>query len=97
MSFLNKAQIEAMFSGRYYCSQCGAVMQFEDESEDTLVCLKCGHSVDSDRYGIESDEEYAALYPTQEEVLGISDDDEDDEDYCGETYDEVCGELSDND
>lgn len=97
MSFFNDAQIEAMRTGKYYCSQCGALMQFEDEMEDILVCLKCGNSVDLDHYGFESEEEYETLYPTEEEVLGISDDDEEDEDDCLEPYDEVCGELSDND
>ena len=28
----------------------------------------CGHSVELERYGMEDDEEYEALYPTREEV-----------------------------
>lgn len=93
MSFFNDAQVEALLTGRYICRECGAIMQFEDEYEDTLVCPECGYSEDSDRYGM-SDEEYDALYPTKEEVCGY-DEDEDGE-YCGETYDEVYGELSDD-
>ena len=51
-------------------------MQFEDEWEDILVCLECGHSVDLDHYGMENDEEYEALYPTKEEVCGYSDEED---------------------
>ena len=54
-------------------------MEFEDEWKDTLVCPHCGHSVDLDRYGFESDEEYESLYPTREEVLGIEPEDSDDD------------------
>lgn len=68
MSFFNDAQKDALLTGRYICSKCGARMQFEDEWEDILVCLECGHSVESERYGMEDDEEYEALYPTREEV-----------------------------
>lgn len=69
MSFLNDVQKEALLTGRYICNECGAIMEFEDEHEDILVCLNCGNSVDLDRYGM-SDEEYDALYPTKEEVCG---------------------------
>ena len=93
MSFFNEKRIKTMSSGNYICSQCGANMEFEDEWEDTLVCPKCGHDIDVDRYGCERDEEYEALYPTKEEVVGY--DEEEDDDECGETYDEVCGELDD--
>ena len=68
MSFFNDAQKDALLTGRYICSKCGARMQFEDEWEDILVCLVCGHSVELERYGMEDDEEYEALYPTREEV-----------------------------
>ena len=47
-------------------------------------------------YGFESEEEYDALFPTKEELLGIEDESDEEEDDCGETYDEVCGELSDD-
>lgn len=94
MNFFNDALRDALFTGRYVCSQCGAKMEFEDEHEDILVCPSCGHSVELERYGFENDEEYEALYPTKEEVLGYDDDEEDE--YHGETYDEVCGELSDD-
>ena len=49
-------------------------MEFEDEWEDTLVCPHCGHSIDLDDYGREGNEEYENLYPTREEVLGIAND-----------------------
>ena len=91
MGFFNKDVVDAMFGGDYICSQCGAKMEFENE--DSLVCSKCGHSLDYDRYGHEDDEDYDALYPSEEEFLGS--DDEEDEDDCGETYDEVYGELDD--
>ena len=94
MSFFNDAQIDALRSGEYICKMCGAKMEFEDEWEDILVCPECGHSEDSDRYGM-SDEEYEALYPTEEEVTGYYEDYEEDE-YHGESYEEVYGELSDD-
>lgn len=31
MSFFNDAQKDALLTGRYICSKCGARMQFEDE------------------------------------------------------------------
>ena len=68
MSFFNDAQKDALLTGRYICSKCGARMQFEDEWEDILVCLECGHSVELEQYGMEDDEEYEALYPAREEV-----------------------------
>ena len=75
MSFFNDAQKDALLTGRYICSKCGARMQFEDEWEDILVCLECGHSVELERSGMEDDEEYEALYPTREEVCGEFDED----------------------
>lgn len=93
MDIFNNAQMEALKTGKYFCRKCGALMKFEDEWEDILICPKCGYSEDSDRYGF-TDEEYEKLYPTKEEVCGY-DEDEDDE-YNGETYDEVYGELSDD-
>ncbi len=94
MSIFNKKQIEAMLGGNYICYRCGAEMEFEDEWEDALICPRCGHSVDLEHYGFEDDEEYEALYPTREEVLGYEEDEEEDNEY-GETYEEVCGELDD--
>lgn len=58
---LNRTQRE------YRCPECDAVMIFEDEWEDTLVCENCGYSVDTDHYGI-TDEEYDALFPTEDEL-----------------------------
>ena len=72
MSIFNEKQIKAMTSGRYICSECGSVMEFEDEWEDTLVC----HSIDLDEYGCEGDEKYENVYPTREDVLGVADEDE---------------------
>lgn len=46
MSFFNDAQRDALFTGRYICSECGGLMEFEDEYEDILVCPACGHSVE---------------------------------------------------
>lgn len=45
MSFFNDAQRDGLLTGRYICSECGGLMEFEDEWEDTLVCPACGHSV----------------------------------------------------
>ena len=75
MSIFNEEQIKAMFSREYICRGCGHFMEFEDGWEDTLVCPHCGRSMDLDDYGCESDDEYENLYPTREEVLGIADDD----------------------
>ena len=33
MSIFNEEQVKAMMSGRYICSECGSVMEFEDEWE----------------------------------------------------------------
>jgi transcription initiation factor IIE alpha subunit len=70
MEFFNKKQLEAMKTGVYICENCGSQMEFEDQWEDSLVCLNCGNSTDVDHYGF-TDEEYDALYPTYEEVMGI--------------------------
>lgn len=61
MSFFNDAQRDGLLTGRYICSECGGLMEFEDEWEDTLVCPACGHSVDLEHYGMENDEEYDVL------------------------------------
>ena len=90
----NEKQIEAMFGGDYICSECGEKMEFEDQWEETLVCPACGHDVAIERYGMERDEEYEVQYPTREEVVEYEED-KVKEDYCEETYDEVCGELDD--
>lgn len=66
MSIFNEEQIKAMFSREYICYECGHLMEFEDE---------WGHSIDLDDYGREGNEEYENLYPTREEVLGIANDD----------------------
>lgn len=88
MSIFNEKQIEAMRSGKYICSKCGRVMEFEDEWEDTLVC-SCGHNIGLDEYGCEGDEKYENLYSDENDGW-----DEDNQE--GETYDEVCGELEDD-
>lgn len=69
MSFFNDAQRDGLLTGRYICSECGGLMEFEDEWEDTLVCPACGHSVDLEHYGMENDEEYDALYPTRDQSM----------------------------
>ena len=46
MSIFNEEQIKAMFSREYICHECGHLMEFEDEWEDTLVCPHCGHSIE---------------------------------------------------
>ena len=33
MGFFNDKQVEAFETGRYICSECGAVMEFEDKWE----------------------------------------------------------------
>lgn len=70
MSFFNDAQKDALLTGRYICRECGALMKFEDEYEDVLICSECGYSEDSDRYGFENDEAFDATYPTKDEVCG---------------------------
>lgn len=75
MSFFREEPIIAVFSSESICHGCGHFMEFEDEWEDTLVCPHCGHSIDLDDYGCEGNEEYENLYPTREEVLGIANDD----------------------
>lgn len=68
MSFFNDAQIRGMETGEYPCEKCGSLMRFEDEEwRDTLVCPECGYSISLDRYGY-TDEEFTALYPTEEEL-----------------------------
>lgn len=69
-NFFTEKVIEALLSGKYICSECGAEMEFEDEWEDVLICPECGHSIDSERYGFENDEDYDELFPTKEEVCG---------------------------
>lgn len=86
MGFYNKKHIEAFHTNEYFCDKCESLMQFEDEWEETLICPKCGRSMDSDRYRFESDEEYEALFPTKEELEEIENDDKDENDY-GECYD----------
>ena len=72
-SFFNDKQIEAFTTGKYYCKECGSMMEFEDEDDhDVLICPSCGAETDVDHYGF-TDEEYDALYPTMEEVIGEED------------------------
>ena len=73
MSIFNEEQLKAMFSREYICHECGHLMEFEDEWEDTLVC-SCGHSIGLDEYGCEDGGEYESVYPTREEVLGMNKD-----------------------
>lgn len=96
MGFFNEALLKALHTHEYVCSRCGAIMEFENEWKDTLVCPNCGHEIDYDRYGCESDEEYEALYPTEEEVLGYDSEEEDEDNEFGEVYDDDHGELDDD-
>ena len=62
---------------------CGAKMIFEDEWERFMVCPSCGDSIDLE-------EEDDMEYPTLEEVLGVEEGyDEDDQEYYDEVYDEL--------
>ena len=63
MGIFGEKRWEAFATGKFICSKCGEEMIFEDKWEETLVCPKCGHKVSSELYGIESEEEYDALYP----------------------------------
>lgn len=92
MGFFSLGQILGMFTGRYPCPCCGTKMKWEDDSEETLICPKCGHEEDSDHYGF-TDEEYDALYPTKEDVGGYE---ESNDEYNGESYEEVYNELDDD-
>ncbi|CAK7007374.1 MAG: hypothetical protein EUB_01552 [Eubacterium sp.] len=92
MSSFNETAIKAFVTRKYVCNECGAAMEFEDEWEDVLICPECGHEIESERYGLEDDEEYETLFPTKEEVLGTE---EECEKYdAGEKYVEVCDEMS---
>lgn len=71
MSIFNEKQIKAMMDGKYICSECGKLLEFENEWEDILICPHCGNSLDLDEYGCEGDEKFENLYPTREEILGI--------------------------
>lgn len=68
MDFFNEAQVNALITGEYICHKCGALMEFENEWKDILVCPKCGHSVDLEHYGMEDDEDYESLYPKKEDI-----------------------------
>lgn len=89
MAFASEKHIKAWETGEYPCDKCDGFMEFEDDTEEILVCRKCGYSVEVEKYGY-SDEEYEALYPTKEEVLGCYNEDE-----SSESYDEVFNELDD--
>ena len=63
MSIFSEKRWEAFATGKFICAKCNEEMIFEDKWETKLICPKCGYRVASDLYGIESEEEYAALYP----------------------------------
>lgn len=75
MSIFSDKLLEALESGKFICSKCGAEMRFKDKWEDRLVCPKCGYELDTDLYGIESEEEYEALYPVLNPDEGEQQDD----------------------
>lgn len=95
MSFFNDAQIKGMETGLYPCPECEAAMEWEDEYREVLICPNCGYEDTLDRYGF-TDEEYEALYPIKDEVCGYDDIEDEEDEYNGESYDEVYGELSDD-
>ena len=70
MTIFSDAQIKAFETGIYVCPECGKQMEFEDENESVLVCAHFGNSMDLDHYGF-TDDEYAELYPTEEELMDI--------------------------
>ena len=70
MGFFNKDLVDGLLGRGYYCSICGEKMFFENEYEETLICPNCGHETPLERYGAESDEDYEAMYPSKEEVVG---------------------------
>ena len=82
MSIFNPKLVEGLKTGNYECTQCGALMEFEDEWRDTLVCPSCGYSTDLDHYGF-TDEEFEEAYP----ILDGTGDEGD-----GEFYDEAYDE-----
>ena len=45
MSIFNEEQIKAMFSREYICHECGHLMEFEDEWEDTRWCVPTAATV----------------------------------------------------
>jgi tRNA(Ile2) C34 agmatinyltransferase TiaS len=63
MSIFSEKWWMAFETGKYICSECGGEMKFTNKWEDRLRCPKCGHEVQTDLYGIESEEEFDALYP----------------------------------
>ena len=79
-------RITSLFTGKYYCPECGGKMEFEDDDEEYLVCEDCGFSQELDHYGYD-DDEYAELYPLEDEEYEFDEDE-------SETYEEVYGELS---
>ena len=94
MSLLNDKLRHGLVTGEYLCEECGSLMIFEDEElRDILICPKCGYSVDIDDYGFKDDPEAAERrYPTEEEVLGIYEEESD----CEETYEDVYGETEED-
>lgn len=97
MGFLSDLFLEGLSKGSYDCPKCGATMFFEDEEHhDTLICPECGYDVDIDDYGHE-DEDEEDRYPRYLPGMAPDDEEEDEDNEYGETYDEVCGELSDDD
>lgn len=63
MSVFNEKRRLAFETGKFICAKCGAEMELTDKWEEELLCPKCGHRIETERYGIDSEEEYDALYP----------------------------------
>lgn len=97
MSYFTDKLIDGLLGGNYICDECGSKMEFEDSTEDTLVCPNCGYSTDLDEYGQDDDsDDYSqeVIYPEdlwsdEEDDIKINlyaedEDDDDDDDYDDE-------------
>lgn len=67
MKILNDKLVEALRTGKYYCPECGALMEFYDEQEDLLICTNCSKDVPLDMYGFDSLEDYEKCFPTEDD------------------------------
>ena len=87
MSLFDFRKLFAAATGEHLCAKCGALMEYEDDSEDVLVCPKCGHSVFTSKFAEDDEEDsYESVYnqPYDGEFDGPYTRDEDD---YGEYYD----------
>lgn len=59
---INKIRGDAFETGTYFCAKCGEVLEWEDESHDTMFCPSCGYCTDVENYGFDYDEDYDLLW-----------------------------------